>query len=95
VSNAVKCTPPGGCIEASIKKVMCHEEVEYIQYSISDSGIGMNDEDLNRLFQRSATGKSTGYKERPGTGLGKSLSAKISSLILTIHQRLVDRQAPD
>jgi signal transduction histidine kinase len=70
VSNAIKFTPSGGTVQLEIEKVSVADS-DYLRYSVRDTGIGMSNEDMDRLFQRAAHGKSTGYQERPGSGLGE------------------------
>lgn len=72
VGNSVKFTPPGGKI--SIK---AYREGDFIHISVSDTGVGMDQQTANRLFD-GFTRKSTmgTYGER-GTGLGLGIVKKI------------------
>jgi len=56
--NAIKNTPPNGNIKINVR----HEE-ENINISISDTGIGLTEEEINRLFTK------FGKIERYGKGL--------------------------
>ena len=72
ISNAIKYTPEGGRIE-----VMLQSEQESIIGTVTDSGIGIADEDRPRLFQdffRTDQAKESG---EIGTGLGLSIVKQI------------------
>lgn len=68
--NAIKFTPPGGTI-----KVIVQEEATKITFCVEDTGIGIDDNSLNRIFERfykTDPARSTG-----GTGLGLSITKHI------------------
>jgi signal transduction histidine kinase len=60
LSNAIKFTPPGGTIELGLEE----NSHEYV-FSVADSGPGLEQRDLSKVFEKYWTGGST-----PGTGLG-------------------------
>ena len=68
ISNALKFTPKGGVItiEAQVK-------YQFIEVIIKDTGIGMSDEALNKIFAPNATYTTFGTNNEKGTGLGISL----------------------
>ncbi len=72
VSNAVKFTPEGGRI--SVKLDGNHSHVEY---SVTDTGIGIKQEDFPRLFQPFQQLEATLTKAHEGTGLGLALSKSL------------------
>lgn len=65
VSNALKFTERGGAIEVS-------EEIKdsFTQISIKDTGIGISEENLNKLFKLDESHTTHGTEEESGTGLG-------------------------
>lgn len=69
LSNAIKYTAPGGKVS-----------IEYSdnQLSVSDTGIGISDEDIPRIFEKGYTGLSgrSGYSDKKSTGLGLYLCRK-------------------
>jgi len=67
-SNAHKFTPTGGKIETRI-----WEEGDFIKCSISDSGIGIPDEHLEKLFYRMSGVGREGLEGQKSTGLGLSI----------------------
>lgn len=71
LSNALKYTPIGG----TVKIQTINDQLE-----ISDSGIGINSEDLPRIFERGYTGYN-GRADRKATGLGLYLSKKIMTML--------------
>lgn len=76
ISNAVKFTPEGGEVNVSAVAV----EGEYgrrIQISVRDSGIGIKQEDMCRLFTPFEQLEAPLTKHYGGTGLGLALSKSI------------------
>ena len=65
LSNAIKFTNEGGTIvfRSLIK-------VSSIDISISDNGVGIKEEDLQKLFRLDAHHTTYGTKEEKGSGLG-------------------------
>lgn len=72
LSNAVKYSPNGGCVTICVE----HERDEAL-VSVSDEGIGIDKEQLARLFEPFRRGKRVRGLEIPGVGLGLSTSRKI------------------
>ncbi len=64
--NAVKFTPKGGHIAVIVKKT----ENEIIEVSICDSGIGMSEQFISKLFLLSEQTNRPGTDGEPSTGLG-------------------------
>jgi two-component system phosphate regulon sensor histidine kinase PhoR len=65
--NAVKFTPSGGEIEVSARK-----EGGWVQFSVRDTGVGIQPEDLPRVFERFY--KADQSRSGGGTGLGLSIA---------------------
>jgi len=66
ISNAVKFTPKGGRVNLSAKAT----DDKYIEISIKDSGIGMNQTLINNLFRLDIKTNRTGTEGEPSSGLG-------------------------
>jgi signal transduction histidine kinase len=64
--NAVKFTPVGGHISFESKKL----EHDGIQISITDSGVGIKEDDIKKLFQIGGSFSTEGTEKEKGTGLG-------------------------
>ena len=80
ISNGIKFTPSGGTVTISAEETM--ENPEFIQVKVSDNGIGIPFEDLDRIFDkfqqvREVREKVEGAK---GTGLGLSIVKSIVEL---------------
>ncbi len=65
LSNAIKYTNPGGKIEISSKI-----QNSYLEITVSDSGIGIKPENLNKLFRIDENFSTKGTADETGTGLG-------------------------
>lgn len=65
ISNAIKFTPPGGSIQLA-SSVVNGEAV----ISIMDSGVGMSEEVMKKLFRIDAKHSTMGTANEKGTGLG-------------------------
>lgn len=65
VNNSIKFTGNEGCV--TIEAV---PEKDQILFSISDTGIGLNDKDLKKLFRIDVNIKTIGSSQNKGTGLG-------------------------
>jgi signal transduction histidine kinase len=66
VSNAVKFTDKGGSIAVSIKE----EGNSLVRIAVTDTGIGMNETDLVKLFKPDTHYATIGSSREKGTGLG-------------------------
>jgi two-component system, sensor histidine kinase and response regulator len=65
VSNSIKFTEPGGFV-----KISATDFNEYIKITVSDTGIGMADVDLTKLFRIDTKNTEIGNSKEKGTGLG-------------------------
>jgi signal transduction histidine kinase len=75
ISNAIKFTPSGEV------RVSCHRAGGWVVVSVTDTGIGINGEDLNKLFmpfQQVESGLTRNYE---GTGLGLSISKRLVMML--------------
>lgn len=75
LSNAVKFTQPGGTIRVALRKE--HAPQPRVVAEISDTGIGIEEDNLERIFEKfhRADDKQTAGVE--GTGLGLAISREI------------------
>lgn len=65
ISNAIKFTNPGGAVS-----ITCQSEKDQLILKIADTGIGMSNERLNKIFHFNETSPKAGTKGEKGTGLG-------------------------
>jgi len=68
VSNAIKYTFPDGQISVDLRK-----NAQYLQLKVSDTGIGIEDKDIPRIFDKFYRVRSERTKNISGTGLGLSI----------------------
>jgi signal transduction histidine kinase len=74
LDNAIRYTPEGGEVEISLTAPVTETEV---QFSIRDSGIGIPDEEKERIFTRFFRASNAIKKETEGSGLGLYISKNI------------------
>jgi len=75
LSNAVKFTPEGGKIV-----IGAGEKPHEIEIHVSDTGLGIKEKDLERIFNPFEQVDSSFSRERGGTGLGLALAKKLVEL---------------
>lgn len=80
LSNAFKFTPDGGSVSISAKRIEGAGKEMAIEITVEDTGIGISEEDIKKLFQPFQQLDSTFTKKYPGTGLGLSLCKKLVEL---------------
>ena len=81
LSNAVKFTPEGGDIELHFRHIGSRDGKEEIEASVHDTGIGISEEQLSRLFNAFVQADSSNVKRFGGTGLGLAISRSIAELM--------------
>lgn len=78
IGNAIKFTPENGDVTLEIK---LSRNKKFIEFSVSDTGIGIAPENHKKVFQLFSQAESTTSKKFGGTGLGLSISAKLVELL--------------
>lgn len=73
VSNALKYTPENGQIVVQISK-----KQQGVALQLIDTGIGIPEEDLRRIFDKGFTGSNGRYSETHSTGLGLYLAKNLA-----------------
>lgn len=87
LSNAIKYTPSGGSVMINVDELAC-DEPGYMMVStrVSDTGIGMSQEYLTKIFDAFTRERNTTKSKIAGTGLGMSIVKKYVDLLGgTIH----------
>lgn len=78
IMNAIKFTNPGGHVDIDAHMMNDSRGNEpYMFISITDNGIGMNDEEMSRLFKINALYSTSGTQNEKGTGLGLLLTREM------------------
>ncbi len=80
VSNAIKFTPAGS-VTMEVRTAATNQEKLIIEFIISDTGIGIAQEKINRIFERYEQADASIKNTFGGTGLGLSISRKIIELM--------------
>jgi len=86
LSNACKFTPAGGEIKLMVKS----PGRDTVEIAVSDTGIGMDEEQLAHIFDRFYQVENTGSRRFEGTGIGLSLVKELVELhrgTITVRSR--------
>ncbi|MDR2743570.1 MAG: response regulator [Treponema sp.] len=81
ISNAVKFTALGGSIKLNAEILSRDSEKALVLFSVEDTGIGMSEEVMARIFLPFEQADSSISRKYGGTGLGLSISRNIIELI--------------
>ncbi len=82
LSNAMKYTPSGGSVTVSLEELPCDEPgYMIVRTRISDTGIGMSQDYLTRIFEAFTREQNTTKSKIAGTGLGMSIVKKYVDLL--------------
>lgn len=77
LSNAVKFTPDGGLVELTVRR----QDSDAIQLAVRDTGIGISEELLPRVFEKFRQLDGSVTREYGGTGLGLAISKELVTLL--------------
>ena len=99
LSNAIKFTPEGGMVKIDVMKEENTEKlyagsipgIEFIRFSVQDTGIGIDPEDKERIFDEFEQASTSFSKTYGGVGLGLALTKKLVELhggIITVESNL-------
>ena len=82
LSNAIKYTPAGGSVMVYVDELPCDESgCMIVRIRISDTGIGMSQDYLTKIFEAFTREKNTTKSKIAGTGLGMSIVKKYVDLL--------------
>ncbi|MFO0904478.1 MAG: ATP-binding protein [Pirellulales bacterium] len=85
IDNAIKYTQHGGAVQVALRR---REAEGMAELEVSDTGVGIREEDVSRVFERFFRGDKARQKEAGvgGTGLGLSIcETLVASMGGTIH----------
>jgi len=77
ISNAIKFTPKGGTITLGAQ---LSEEKNLMEISIADTGVGIPENDLPKIFGKFQQAKNRSSGDVSGTGLGLAIAQEIVQL---------------
>lgn len=80
VNNAIKFTEEGE-VELSVRLIRKIDDKAEIAFAVRDTGVGLFEEQKNRLFAAFAQADGTTTRKYGGTGLGLSISRKLTELM--------------
>ncbi len=80
IGNAIKFTETGG-VTVSVELERDLDSPPRIRFCVSDTGIGMTDEQLARLFKAFAQADTSTSRRFGGTGLGLLISKRLSEML--------------
>jgi CheY-like chemotaxis protein len=81
LGNAVKFTPEQGAISLSVRLVQTANNLCTLQFSVSDTGIGISPEQQKKVFQSFEQAESDTTRKYGGTGLGLAISKSIVEMM--------------
>ncbi|MEG2896775.1 MAG: response regulator [Eubacterium sp.] len=81
LSNAVKFTPSEGTIYFTVVQKAIKNNIVFIQFIISDSGIGMDEQFKKRLFMPFEQQDAITSQQFGGTGLGLSITKNLVTMM--------------
>lgn len=83
LSNAVKFTPEGGCVDIHIYQEPSPEGDEYVRthFRIRDTGIGMSEEFQKKIFDSFSREETEQVSHITGTGLGMAITKFLVDLM--------------
>lgn len=80
-SNAVKFTPPGGTVTLTVSRLAVKRSTDTVRFIVKDTGIGMTQEAVERIFKPFEQADATISSRFGGTGLGMSITKNLVTLM--------------
>lgn len=80
ISNAIKFTAQGG-VTIRVKVLSTMANYQSLSFEVEDSGIGMSEDSLSRLFQPFTQADSDTTRRFGGTGLGLAICRRLAGLM--------------
>jgi len=80
LSNAVKFTPEGE-VSIDVRRRSVDGDVVTVEFVVADTGIGIGDKDLERLFESFQQADASTTRRFGGTGLGLAISRQLTQIM--------------
>lgn len=81
LSNALKFTPKGGKIKVVITQTEKREDNVFLRFEVTDTGMGMSEEMLERLFLPFEQESADTAQKHGGSGLGLSIAKNLTEMM--------------
>ena len=81
IGNAIKFTESGGVILTAINKGRTEENFVIIRFEVSDTGIGISQDEQHRLFQKFTQLSAPLRTKAQGTGLGLAITKSLTEML--------------
>lgn len=81
IHNSIKFTPEGGKVHVEL-----HQQNGVIKFKITDTGLGISQEDQERVFERFYKADKSRTRSNGGSGLGLSIAKKI----IDMHKGMIE-----
>jgi signal transduction histidine kinase/CheY-like chemotaxis protein len=81
ISNAVKFTDSGGFVSLEVNVISRDSTKALVSFSVADTGIGMTEETMSRIFSPFEQADGSTSRKYGGTGLGLSISNSIVKMM--------------
>ena len=79
-SNAIKFTPKGS-VSIDVSQLEQQGEQVTLRFQVNDTGIGMDEETMQRLFKNFEQGDASTTRQYGGTGLGLAITRSLAQLM--------------
>jgi two-component system, sensor histidine kinase and response regulator len=80
IGNAIKFTASGG-VHVAIELLRDHPDCPLLRFEVTDTGIGMLPETINKLFDRFSQADSSTTRRYGGSGLGLAISKRLAIML--------------
>lgn len=90
LSNAIKFTPPDGQVSLHVDQVNLTDDNVVMKFTVKDTGIGMSEEYLSRIFTPFEQENASTAQKYGGTGLGLSITKNLVNMMggsIEVHSK--------
>ncbi|MBO5623984.1 MAG: response regulator, partial [Butyrivibrio sp.] len=81
LSNAVKYTNEGGCVDFGIKRIASYKDKSTLRFSMKDNGIGMDKDFLPKIFDPFTQAGNGASNKFGSTGLGMAITKNLVDMM--------------
>ncbi len=81
LGNAVKFTPEGGRVSLTMSQKLMGNKLVHLKFVVADTGIGMREDEVEKMFLPFEQGKQMTRSKYKGTGLGLPITKNLVDLM--------------